>query len=168
MLSALVSALAFVALGADALPWSSPHHWPGKPNTTYGPDWQDCTLCHLLSPLFILIRFVDYAVTLPLPNVTFPLQRSWAGSISADRPNMANNSHFFWAFEKSNGSFTAESAEPWGIFLAGGPGYSSIASLLLENGPIRVSDTYTLEPGPTPWTDIADWMVRRRGSSTPS
>ena len=67
------------------------------------------------------LPFSDFEVTDPLPNVTFPLGRSWAGNIPVDRPGHPNDTLFFWAFEKSNGSLTAtDSIEPWGIWLNGG------------------------------------------------
>jgi carboxypeptidase D len=72
---------------------------------------------------------------------------------------MANNSLFFWAFEKENGSMTAESDKPWGLWLAGGPGYSSIASLLLENGPIRMNaTTLDFQYNEWSWSNLADWF----------
>ena len=59
-----------------------------------------------------------------LPNVTFPLSRNWAGNIPVNRTNHPNDTLFFWAFEKENGSLTAaageRSDEPWGIWLNGG------------------------------------------------
>ena len=66
----------------------------------------------------------DFEVTKPLPNVTFPLSRSWAGNIGVDRPGHPNNTLFFWAFEQEHGSLTApandKNEKPWGIWLNGG------------------------------------------------
>ena len=65
----------------------------------------------------------DFEVTQALPNVTFPIGRNWAGNIAVDRPGHPNDTLFFWAWEKQNGSLTAdagESTEPWGIWLNGG------------------------------------------------
>lgn len=65
-------------------------------------------------------------MTHPLPNVTFPLPRSWAGNIPVDRPGHPNDTLFFWGFEKERGSLTARGREgkdegkPWGIWLNGG------------------------------------------------
>ena len=95
----------------------------------------------------------DFQVTENLPNVTWPLARNWAGNIPVQRPGHPNDTLFFWAFESSNGSFTADSNEPWGIWLNGGsvhkcayvyhtanvlcsPGASSLLGLLFE---VRVS-----------------------------
>jgi carboxypeptidase D len=67
---------------------------------------------------------LDYEVKDTLPNVTFPLGRSWAGNIPVGRQNQPNDTLFFWAFEKENGSLTAKAGEntdkPWGIWLNGG------------------------------------------------
>lgn len=64
--------------------------------------------------------FADFQVTDSLPNVTWPLARNWAGNIPVQRAGHPNDTLFFWAFESSNGSFTANSSEPWGIWLNGG------------------------------------------------
>ena len=91
----------------------------------------------------------DFQVTENLPNVSWPLARNWAGNIPVQRSGHPNDTLFFWAFESSNGSFTANSSEPWGIWLNGGsvhkcacpyhtinylcsPGGSSLWGLLFE------------------------------------
>jgi carboxypeptidase D len=67
----------------------------------------------------------DFEVKDPLPNVTDPLTRSFAGSISTNRAGHPNDTLFFWGFEKENGSLTApDSDKPWLIWLNGGPGTS--------------------------------------------
>ena len=56
-----------------------------------------------------------------LPNVTFPLNRNWAGSIPVNRTNHPNDTLFFWAFEHKDGSLTSNATdEPWAIWLNGG------------------------------------------------
>lgn len=75
----------------------------------------------LRSEPFTLTTFVDFEVTKAMLNVTFPVPRNWAGNIPVDRPGHPNDTLFFWAFEKEDGSMTAkESIEPWGIWLNGG------------------------------------------------
>ncbi|KAJ7306886.1 alpha/beta-hydrolase [Mycena albidolilacea] len=120
--------------------WSSPARYPGKPTGGYSPEWQNY-----------------FEVTDPLENVTWPLPRNWAGSISTRTVGSENNTAFFWGFEKTNGSLAdTNSTEPWMIFLAGGPGYSSIASMLVENiGPIVVTKD-SLGPNNNSWHNIAD------------
>jgi carboxypeptidase D len=65
----------------------------------------------------------DFQVTAPLPNVTWTLPRNWAGNIQVQRAGHVNDTLFFWAFEKENGSLTAgpneNSDKPWGIWLNG-------------------------------------------------
>ncbi len=60
--------------------------------------------------------------------------RSFAGNIGVQREGHPNDTLFFWAFEKEKGSLTADangtSTEPWGIWLNGGPGSSSMYGLL--------------------------------------
>ncbi|KAJ7024658.1 alpha/beta-hydrolase [Mycena alexandri] len=134
----LAAVLPYYALATQN--WSSPAHYPGKPTGGYSPEWQNY-----------------FEVTDPLENVTWLLPRNWAGSISTRTVGSENNTAFFWGFEKTNGSLTdTNSTEPWMIFLAGGPGYSSIASMLVENiGPIVVTKD-SLGPNNNSWHNIAD------------
>lgn len=65
----------------------------------------------------------DFLVNTSLPNVTFPLNRSFAGNIAVNRANHLNDTLFFWAFESENGSLTADASasdKPWAIWLNGG------------------------------------------------
>lgn len=65
----------------------------------------------------------DFQVTDELPNITSTPRRNWAGNIAVDRAGHPNNTLFFWAFEHTNGSFTAAANEsddrPWCIWLNG-------------------------------------------------
>lgn len=67
-------------------------------------------------------RTVDFRVKDPLPDVTFPVARSFAGNVGVNRQGHPNNTLFFWAFEKENGSLTnpENTGAPWGIWLNGG------------------------------------------------
>ncbi|KAJ4500491.1 Alpha/Beta hydrolase protein [Lentinula lateritia] len=98
--------------------WSSPHTYQGMPSYAYSEEgWPQ------------YFEVVD-----SLPNVTWTSPRSFAGSISTETPDMPNNTLFFWGFETFNGSITStNSSDPWVVYLAGGPGYSSMASALVEN-----------------------------------
>lgn len=75
------------------------------------------------------VTYTDFQVVKSLPNVTSHLGRNWAGNIAVDRPDFPNNTLFFWAFEKEEGSLTANAGErqeePWGIWLNGGSVVSS-------------------------------------------
>ena len=63
-------------------------------------------------------------MTEPLPNVSFLLNRNWAGNIRVNRKGHPNDTLFFWGVEKETGSLTAgaheRSDEPWAIWLNGG------------------------------------------------
>ena len=67
---------------------------------------------------------LDFEVKDTLPNVTVPLTRSFAGNIPVNRAGHPNDTLFFWAFEKQNGSLTVPANEtnldPWIIWLQGG------------------------------------------------
>jgi len=103
---------------------SWPHVYPGMPAGDYSPEWQGCASCSVYHvptlPIHLDDVLADFQVTESLPNVTWPLARNWAGNIPVQRVGHPNNTLFFWAFESSNGSFTANSSEPWGIWLNGG------------------------------------------------
>lgn len=72
----------------------------------------------------IFFLSLDFLVKDSLPNVTFPVPRSFAGNVAVNRENHANDTLFFWAFETQNGSLTAAADErsdvPWAIWLNGG------------------------------------------------
>ena len=110
-------------------PNSWPHNYTGIPSGAYSPQWQRCTCCFVLCFLDFDYRIPqDFEVKDALPNVTVPLPRSFAGSISTNRAGHANDSLFFWGFEREKGSLTAAAhervEEPWIIWLNGGPGSS--------------------------------------------
>ena len=98
---------------------------------------------HLLhSSTRCLTRLVDFEVTDPLPNVTFASSRTFAGNIGVQRDGHPNNTLFFWAVEKTNSSLTVDnSTEPWGIWLNGGPGSSSMAGFLWEVCMVKLGES---------------------------
>ncbi|KAJ7741263.1 alpha/beta-hydrolase, partial [Mycena metata] len=114
------------------------------------------------------LHWQDYLVTDPLPNVTFPIARNFAGNVPINNDTATNNTLFFWAFEKSNGSLTAPagaSDEPWIIWLNGGPGASSMTGLMVENGPLLVTGDYSIVDNPWSWNKLADtfWIDQPAG-----
>ena len=117
----ILSAIFATTVTAQSGSW--PHDYPGKPSTTFGPDWQDCELISVYARPSLKL-YADFQVKVPLPNVTWPLSRQFAGNIPVDRPGHPNNTLFFWAVEHSNGSLTTSTNdtgnEPWGIWLNGG------------------------------------------------
>src|ERR1700683_5514508 len=104
---------------------SFPHVYPNQPTGEYSPTWQKCEHC----PFPLILSFlctqclipIDFQVTEQLPNVTWTLPRNWAGNIPVQRAGHDNDTLFFWAFEKENGSLTAAANERlderWGIWL---------------------------------------------------
>ncbi|TDL23044.1 alpha/beta-hydrolase [Rickenella mellea] len=134
----------------DTPPSSFPHVYPGKPNGPLSAAWQKY-----------------YEVTAPLPNVTFPLPRSFAGNIPVNRPGHPNDTLFFWGFEKKNGSLTVQSStDPWLIWLQGGPGSSSMAGLVLENGPLRIQADVSMAGNKYSWNNLVDsfWIDQPVGT----
>ncbi|KAJ3981145.1 alpha/beta-hydrolase [Lentinula detonsa] len=121
--------------------WSSPHTYEGMPSHSYNEEgW----------PQY-------FEVVNPLPNVTWTSPRSFAGSISTETPGMPNNTLFFWGFEKINGSITSmNSSDPWMIYLAGGPGYSSMASALVENIGPNIMTPNGLDYNEYSWHNFTD------------
>jgi len=147
-MAVLVSATIFSTFVSTALAQvinSFPNPYPGIPTGDFSVSWQDY-----------------YQVTDPLPNISFPLNRNWAGNIPVNRTNHPNDTLFFWAFEKENGSLTASagdgSNEPWGIWLNGGPGASSMLGLMLENGPIHVLEDGSLTQNNWSWSQLVDYI----------
>ncbi|KAJ7202095.1 alpha/beta-hydrolase [Mycena pura] len=131
-------------------PSTFPHAYAGLPSTDFGTDWQ---------------RYFE--VTESLPNITQPLTRSFAGNVGVNRASHPNATLFFWAFEKTNGSLTSDtSTDPWIIWLNGGPGESSMIGLLTENGPIRVTGTFSIVQNSFSWHQLADtfWIDQPVGT----
>ncbi|KLO10086.1 alpha/beta-hydrolase [Schizopora paradoxa] len=127
------------------IPSTFPHDYPGKPSGPFSPVWQD----------YFLVKD-------PLPNVTFPINRNFAGNIPVNRAGHPNDTLFFWAFEHARGSLTASAKEdtttPWGIWLNGGPGSSSMLGLLLENGPLHVTSTGSMALNENSWEKLVDYI----------
>ncbi|KAI0083861.1 Alpha/Beta hydrolase protein [Irpex rosettiformis] len=130
--------------GSRSVPNSFPHDYPGKPRGDFSPEWQD----------YYLVKNGS------LPNVTFPLNRNWAGSITVNRTKHPNDTLFFWAFEHTNGSLTSPNStdDPWAIWLNGGPGASSLLGLLLENGPLLVAANGSMVPNNQSWANLVDYV----------
>ncbi|KAH8115245.1 alpha/beta-hydrolase [Phellopilus nigrolimitatus] len=138
--SLLAVALCALLARAQTPPSTFPHVYPGQPSGDLSPEWQNY-----------------FQVNDSLPNVTFPLTRSFAGSIPVNRADHPNDTLFFWAFEKENGSLTTDgSTDPWVVWLQGGPGSSSMAGLVLENGPIRVQDDLSMKANNYSWSKLVD------------
>jgi hypothetical protein len=92
----------------------------GCPKEVILPTGSNVRVIRILVFLFVSDPCIpDFQVMKPLPNVTFDLGQNWAGNVAVDRVGHPNNTLFFWAFEKENGSLTAKvderAKEPWGI-----------------------------------------------------
>ncbi|KAF7314221.1 Carboxypeptidase [Mycena kentingensis (nom. inval.)] len=133
--------LASSVLG-DTLPSSFPHVYPQQPAGDYSPAWQKY-----------------FKVTAPLPNISFPISSGYAGNIAVQREGHPNNTLFFWGLEHKPGSLTAsKSTDPWGIWLNGGPGSSSMVGFFLENGPVRIAADGTISENKHSLDKLADYF----------
>ncbi|KAE9404117.1 alpha/beta-hydrolase [Gymnopus androsaceus JB14] len=123
---------------SQGLPSTFPHNYTGIPKGGYSPEWQNY-----------------FEVTHPLPNVTEPIARSFAGNIGVNRAGHPNNTLWFWAFEKEEGSLTAPAGErddePWLVWLQGG-----MVGLMTENGPLQVTGNYSIVENEFSWNKLAD------------
>ncbi|OSD04770.1 alpha/beta-hydrolase [Trametes coccinea BRFM310] len=141
----LAAVVTFVTAQLPPTPSSWPHDYPGKPSGDYSPEWQSY-----------------FEVTESLPGIDFSLPHGYAGNIDVNRPGHPNNTLFFWALEKENGSLTAGADErsdvPWGIWLNGGPGSSSMLGFIYENGPIRVGPDGSPSHNEYSWDNVADYI----------
>ncbi|KAG5715584.1 Vitellogenic carboxypeptidase [Termitomyces sp. T112] len=139
----VVTLLATARYAASQLPSSYPFVYPDEPSGDFSPVWQQY-----------------FQVTQRLPNVTFiPGGRAYAGNLPVQRDGHPNNTLFFVGFEKFLGSLTAKkSQEPWGIWLNGGPGSSSMYGLFFENGPIRIHPDYSVTSNDYSWNKLADYF----------
>ncbi|KAL0571646.1 hypothetical protein V5O48_010319 [Marasmius crinis-equi] len=140
----LVVSLAWsTVVRAQRLPSTFPHNYTGIPSGGYGPDWQGY-----------------FEVSDSLPNVTAPISRNFAGNIAVDRTGHPNDTLWFWAFERENGSLTAQAGErqdePWLVWLNGGPGSSSQLGMMTENGPLRVQGDFSITQNNFSWHKLAD------------
>ncbi|KAJ8085151.1 hypothetical protein PM082_003935 [Marasmius tenuissimus] len=139
----IVLACSHPLLAQRQLPSTFPHNYTGIPSGGYGSDWQ-----------------AYFEVTDSLPNVTEPVSRSFAGNIAVDRPGHPNDTLWFWAFERENGSLTARAGErqdePWLVWLNGGPGSSSQLGMMTENGPLRVQGDFSITQNNFSWHKLAD------------
>jgi hypothetical protein len=114
----------FSSILAKTPPSTYPHAYPGMPSTPYGPDWQSCMSQYVQDDCITNTNGIglDYEVTKALPNITFPVPHAYAGSVSVNRRGHANDTLFFVAFEKEEGSLTSttDKDRPWAIWLNGG------------------------------------------------
>ena len=81
-------------------------------------------IIRVFSKQTIFTIYPDFEVVEPLPNISFPINRNWAGNIRVNRAGHPNDTLFFWGFEREEGSLTEAAYEridqPWAIWLNGG------------------------------------------------
>ncbi|GIK06673.1 hypothetical protein Aspvir_002323 [Aspergillus viridinutans] len=86
-----------------------------------------------------------------IPEVNFDIGESYAGYL-ANTPS-GNSSLFFWYFPTTN----AAAGDEITIWLNGGPGCSSLAGLIQENGPfLWQPGTYAPIQNPYSWTNLTN------------
>lgn len=104
-----------------------------------------------------------YEVGLRLPNVSFDLPPSWAGNIPvSDRPRESRHI-YFWMFP-ATGDVGHDDVVLW---MNGGPGCSSVSSMLGENGPMAFDpETFAPKRQPQSWTKLANivWLDQPAGT----
>ena len=64
LLLTLIAAFAGRALGQgnqSSVPNTFPHAWPGQPNGTFSPEWQDCTYRRKLLSFVVNASHAPYA-----------------------------------------------------------------------------------------------------------
>lgn len=71
-------------------------------------------------------------------------------------PNKQDDQYFYWFFE----SRKAPATDPLVLWLSGGPGVSSLMTLLSENGPCFVKEDLSTELNPNSWNSEANviWL----------
>lgn len=90
-----------------------------------------------------------------LPEVDFDIGESYAGTLPISSNASDNNVLFFWFFPTENPAGLKDIT----IWLNGGPGCSSMAGLLQENGPfLWQTGTYAPVPNPYSWTNLTNMI----------
>lgn len=88
------------------------------------------------------------------PSIPFKTKTSWAGNIAISGDGVSDDpSLFFWLWGKDD----KEAGDDLVIWLNGGPGCSSLAGMLEENGPFLYLDTrQKIHANPYSWTKAAN------------
>ncbi|KZP13602.1 alpha/beta-hydrolase, partial [Athelia psychrophila] len=118
---------------------SWPHNYTGIPSGGYSASWQKY-----------------FEVTKPLPNVTEPIARSFAGNILTTKKEGSLTQKAGYAIDE----------EPWLIWLNGGPGASSFIGFFEENGPLEIQLDYSFKHNNYSWSKQADtfWIDQPAGT----
>ncbi|PYH87529.1 alpha/beta-hydrolase [Aspergillus ellipticus CBS 707.79] len=98
-----------------------------------------------------------------IPNVTFDIGESYAGYLPNTVTGYPSSNLYFWFFPSSNPNASDEIT----VWLNGGPGCSSLAGLMLENGPfLWEPGTYAPVRNPFSWTNLTNVVYIDQPSGT--
>ncbi|KAG8160733.1 hypothetical protein KVR01_008997 [Diaporthe batatas] len=131
-----------------------------------------CALNSNRNPAFLNDKSAKFQVNRTgVPGVDFDIGESYAGRLPIAGPKRSNSSSanelFFWFFPSRNPDAINEIT----VFLNGGPGCSSMAGLLQENGPfLWQPGTYSPQPNPFSWTNLTNmvWIDQPIGTGLSS
>jgi len=113
-------------------------------------------------------RYSDHLVTEPLPLLDKPLNTShWSGYINLhghDDNDIQERNLFYWLFAP-NVPFLPDGEDkniPLVIWLNGGPGYSSLSGLFIENGPFQLTKNnhkWTIQHNEYSWHKAPSYLL---------
>jgi len=112
------------------------------------------------------VSAADHLVTEPLPLLDKPLNTShWSGYIHLDGHddnNIQERNIFYWLFAPSHLPDRDDKNIPLVIWLNGGPGYSSLSGLFIENGPFRLTknnEKWTIQHNEHSWHKAPSYLL---------
>ncbi|KAI6279320.1 hypothetical protein MCOR34_011231 [Pyricularia oryzae] len=115
-------------------------------------------------PLFLTDKTRKFSVDgNGIPEVKFDVGESYAGQLPISNNSTDENKMFFWFFPSQNPLAKKEIM----IWLNGGPGCSSMAGLMQENGPfLWQSGTFRPVKNPFSWTELTNvvWIEQPVGT----
>lgn len=104
-----------------------------------------------------------YEVGMRLPNTSFDIPPSWAGNIPVSNNTNETRHLYFWMFP-ATGDVGHDDLMFW---MNGGPGCSSLSSMIGENGPLKFDyETFEAKPIEQTWTKLANivWLDQPAGT----
>lgn len=105
----------------------------------------------------------QYEVGMRLPNTSFDIPPSWAGNIPVSNRSGESRHIYFWMFPATEGVGEDDIL----FWMNGGPGCSSLSSMMGENGPLKFDyETFEAEPLNQTWTKLANvvWLDQPAGT----
>ena len=109
------------------------------------------------------VSAANHLITEPLPLLDKPLNTShWSGYIHLDgHDNNQERNLFYWLFAP-NVHDVDDKNIPLVIWLNGGPGYSSLSGLFIENGPFRLTKNnhkWTIQDNEYSWHKAPSYLL---------